>query len=133
MKPTAVFLTLLLVFPAVGQDSAPPRQFPDCRGDETDSPYCKTPPRATFSPEPEYPDKERKAGHEGTVKLRLVVGTDGVAHDITVSGPLSPEFDAAAVEAVKTWKFSPATKGGKPVSAQISIGVTFHLSPRPVR
>ena len=102
-------------------------QFPYCRGDETDSSNCVNPPHVTYSPDPEYPAKEGNAGHEGTVVLNLVVGTDGAAHDITVFRPLSPEFDAAAVEAVKTWKFSPATKNGKPISMRVRIQVAFRL------
>jgi TonB family protein len=134
MKPTAVFLALPLLFPVIGQGLDPRPsgrgQIPVCRGDDTDSPNCITPPRATYSPDSEYPDKERKAGHEGTVTLGFIVGTDGVAHDIRVSGPLSPDFDAAAVAAVKTWKFSPATKAGKPVPMEIAVQIKFHL-PRP--
>jgi TonB family protein len=57
--------------------------------------------------------------------LSLVVDADGVAHDITVSESLSPAFDAAAVDAVKKWKFSPATKNGKPISAHAAIQITF--------
>ena len=103
-------------------------QSPYCRGAEADSSNCVRPPQTAYSPDPEYPAKERNAGREGTVVLHLVVGTDGVPHDITVFRPLSPEFDAAAVEAVKTWKFSPATKDGKPISVLIAIQVAFHLS-----
>src|SRR5208283_234365 len=70
--------------------------FPNCRGDETDSSNCINAPQPTYSPEPEYPANERKAGHEGTVVLNLIVGTDGVARNITVFRSLSPAFDAAA-------------------------------------
>jgi TonB family protein len=59
--------------------------------------------------------------------LRLVVGTDGATHDITVARSLSPEFDAAAMEVVKTWRFSPATKNGKPISLRMDVQIDFHL------
>jgi len=101
--------------------------LPNCRGDETDSSNCINAPQPTYSPDPEYPENERKAGHEGTVVLNLIVGTDGVTRNITVFRSLSPEFDAAAVEAVKNWKFSPATRNGKPVSAKTVVQVTFRL------
>ena len=101
--------------------------FPNCRGDETDSSNCINAPQPTYSPEPEYPANERKAGHEGTVVLNLIVGTDGVARNITVFRSLSPAFDAAAVEAVKNWKFSPATKNGKPVPVKAAVQVAFRL------
>ena|ERR1700728_3979358 len=111
MKPTALFLSLLLLLPVSGQDSAQPpsggRYSQYCRGDESDSADCVTPPRATYSPDPEYPVEERNTGHEGTVILRLIVDADGLPHDITVFRSLSPAFDSAAVKAVNSWKFSP--------------------------
>jgi TonB family protein len=116
---------LFVLFQASGQGSAQPPGF--CQGDESDSPDCVTRPLATYSPEPEYPKNERKARHEGDVVLRLVVGTDGATHDIKVARSLSPDFDAAAIEAVKTWKFSPATKYGKPIPLQMDVQVGFHL------
>jgi TonB family protein len=123
---------LLLLLPAVGQDSYPSGSWQNhsqwCRGDENDSADCTTPPRAIYSPDPEYPVKERNTGHEGSVTLRLVVDADGVAHDITVSGSLSPAFDAAALEAVRKWKFSPAMRNGKPVLAHLAVQVQFHTT-----
>ncbi len=135
MKTTALLLTLPLLLPVARQNAGqpPPRASNYCRGDATDSVDCTTLPHAIYAPDATYPEKERKAGHEGTVMLSFVVGTDGAAHDIRVASSLSPEFDAAAVECVKTWKFSPATKNGKPVTAQIAIQVDFHLSRHPGR
>jgi periplasmic protein TonB len=84
-------------------------------------------PSVTYSPDPEFPEKERKAGHQGTVLLGLVVHSDGLPGDIKVLRTLSPEFDNAAMDAVKKWKFSPATRDGKPVNMQIKVEVNFHL------
>jgi TonB family protein len=36
-------------------------------------------------------------------------------------------LDQKAVEAVKQWKFDPATKDGKPVAVQINVEVNFRL------
>jgi periplasmic protein TonB len=98
-----------------------------CRGNDSDAVGCVTAPRQTYAPEPMYPKKERKARHMGIVILGLVVGSDGLPRDITVSRPLSSDFDAAAIDAVKKWKFSPATKDGKPVAAKVNVEVSFHL------
>ena len=128
----AVFLPLLLLSTAIAQDSAPVDltrndHLPICRGKDTDVPGCITAPHATYSPDPKYPKKESKAHRRGTVVLDLVVDADGLPRDIKVYLPLSPEFDEAALDAVKKWQFSPATRDGKPVATQIKVEVSFHL------
>jgi protein TonB len=86
-------------------------------------------PHATYAPDPEFPEKERKARQrgKGTVVLSLVVNSDGLPSDIKVLRTLSPDFDKAAMDAVKKWRFSPGTRDGKPVAVQIKVEVTFHL------
>jgi len=132
MTLRAVFLPLLLLSAAIAQDSAPVDLTgrdpgPICRGKDSDVPGCITVPHATYSPDPKYPKKESKAHHRGTVILGLVVDADGLPRDIKVYLPLSPEFDEAALDAVKKWKFSPATKDGKPIATQTKVEVSFHL------
>lgn len=85
------------------------------------------PPKKLYGPEPRYPRKERKARHQGIVTVLLIVGTDGVPSDMSVSRSLGPDFDKAAIDAVKHWKFSPATKDGTPVRVEIAVEVDFHL------
>jgi TonB family protein len=130
MTTSAVFLPFLLLVASFAQDSVPSDKVPfvSCRGNDSDTPGCITAPRAIYAPNPEYPNQERKAGHEGTVVLWLVVGPEGVPREIRVARLLSHEFDEAAMNAVKNWKFSPATKDGEPVAVQINVRVNFHLS-----
>ena len=59
--------------------------------------------------------------------------TDGtVGKDVTVIESLDPRFglDDEAVRASRLWLFKPATKDGKPVTAQIVIEQTFKLPKR---
>jgi TonB family protein len=86
-----------------------------------------SPPKAVFAPDPEYAEEARKAKLQGKCVLRLVVGTDGCAHDVRVSHTLGLGLDEKAIEAVKTWKFEPAMQDGKPVAVQINVEVTFRL------
>ena len=132
MTLRAAFLPLLLLGAAIAQDSATvdlsgKDHAPICRGKESDVPGCITAPHATYSPDPKYPKKESKARHRGTVVLDLVVDADGLPRDIKVFHPLSPEFDEEALDAVKKWKFSPASKDGKPIATQIKVEVSFRL------
>jgi TonB family protein len=129
MTYRVLLLTLLLVGAAVAQDSAPVSLSgkdhpPICRGKESDA-GCVTPPHATYAPNPEYPKKESKARNQGSVVVDLIVDADGLPRDINVSRPLSHDFDEAAINAVKTWKFSPAIRDGKPIAAQIKVEVSF--------
>ena len=59
--------------------------------------------------------------------LYLVVGPDGKPRDIRVLRTLGLGLDEKSIEAVRTWRFEPAMKDGKPVAVQISVEVEFHL------
>ena len=39
----------------------------------------------------------------------------------------APSSIEAAIDAVKNWKFSPATRDGKPIALEIKVEVNFHL------
>jgi TonB family protein len=84
-------------------------------------------PKVVFSPDPEYSEEARKAKYQGTCVLWLVVGPDGKPRDIKVQRTLGLGLDEKAIEAVKTWRFEPALKDGKPVAVQINVEVSFRL------
>jgi TonB family protein len=84
-------------------------------------------PKAIYSPDPEFSEEARKAKYQGVCVVWLVVGPDGRPRDIQVHRTLGLGLDEKAVEAVKTWRFEPAYRNGKPVAVQISVEVTFHL------
>lgn len=84
-------------------------------------------PKKIYDPDPEYSEEARKAKYQGTCVLYVVVGPDGKPRDIRVQRTLGLGLDEKAIEAVKTWRFEPATKDGKPVSVAINIEVDFRL------
>lgn len=86
-----------------------------------------TVPEAIYSPEPSFSDEARKAKFQGVVLLMLVVGKDGHPYNIRVRQSLGMGLDEKAIEAVKNWRFRPATFNGKPVATQIGVQVDFHL------
>ena len=86
-----------------------------------------SPPKAIYSPDPEYSETARQAKLQGTCVLWLVVGPDGKPRDIRVLRTLGLGLDEKAIEAVKHWRFEPAMKDGKPVAVQINVKVNFHL------
>jgi TonB family protein len=84
-------------------------------------------PRPLHTPDPKYSKSARKQGIQGTVTLSAVIGTDGKAHDVKVVKSLEPSLDANAIEAVKTWKFAPATKDGHPVAVALRLDIDYKL------
>jgi protein TonB len=86
-----------------------------------------TVPQVIFSPEPSFSDEARKAKAQGIVMLLLVVGKDGLPHDIRVGQSLGMGLDEKAIEAVHHWRFRPATLNGQPVATQIAVQVDFRL------
>lgn len=85
------------------------------------------PPKAISFPDPEYTKEARKAKRHGTVILWMVVGADGVPRDIKVARSLDAGLDQKAIEAVRKWRFQPATKDGAPVAVQINVEIDFKL------
>ncbi|MEO8099352.1 MAG: energy transducer TonB [Acidobacteriota bacterium] len=78
-------------------------------------------------PEPEYSEEARKAKHQGSVYLSVIVDEKGVPQDIKVTRKLGLGLDEKAIEAVMKWRFKPGMKDGKAVRVLATIEVTFHL------
>ena len=80
--------------------------------------------------DPVYPEDAQTQGVEGTVKLHIVIGTDGSVQSLEpISGPalLIP----AAVNAVRQWRYTESSIGGQPVEAEEDITILFRLPAQP--
>ncbi|MGA2107089.1 MAG: energy transducer TonB [Syntrophorhabdales bacterium] len=77
---------------------------------------------------PGYPQSARRAGREGIVTVRVLVGTDGKPVSVTIRVTSGHEdFDNAALQAVKKWLFSPARRGKEPVASFHDVRIRFRL------
>jgi TonB family protein len=77
---------------------------------------------------PVFPASMRTAGRGGVVPIEALIGTDGsVVFARVISANVHPDFAAAAVEAVRQWKFSPTLLNGKPVEVFMGVTVNFEL------
>jgi protein TonB len=87
-------------------------------GTTGDEPCTEEPtkPQPVFKVEPEYTVAARTEGIEGKLKVKMIVGIDGSVTDVEVLSGVEPALDAAAVAAVKQWRFKPAMACGKPVA-----------------
>lgn len=84
------------------------------------------PPAVLSAPPPAYPRAAMRRGESGEVLLRVHVGPDGVPYAVDlVRGSGSRYLDRAASDAVRKWRFRPATRGGQPVSGQVQVPISF--------
>jgi TonB family protein len=80
----------------------------------------------THCPDPKYSEAARKAKLLGTIQLVLTLTEEGLLQDIRVVKSLDPTLDAAAVEAVRTWKITPAIGfDRKPFAVRTHTEITF--------
>jgi protein TonB len=86
-----------------------------------------TGPALLHKVEPDYTEKARQAKYQGTVLLYIQIDTSGKAINIRVLHSLGLGLDEKAIEAVKKWKFRPASKDGKPVTVESQVEVNFRL------
>ena len=86
------------------------------------------PPAYRYTPAPRYPMLARERGLEGVVVLTVLVRPDGRVEDARVaSSSGAAVLDEAALAAVRTWLFAPATRGGRPVESIVEVPVKFAL------
>ena len=75
---------------------------------------------------PEYPQLAMEHHLSGSVLLRVEVAPDGhVANAVVESAVPRGIFEEAAIAAVRTWRFQPAMKDGRPVAQQVRVPIRF--------
>jgi TonB family protein len=80
--------------------------------------------------EPVYPEDAKDHGIQGTVKLHAIIGRQGSVKNLeSVDG--SPVLVAAAINAVRQWRYSETILAGQSVETEEDIAVTFRLSNPP--
>lgn len=78
---------------------------------------------------PAYPIEAVREGIEGTVKLDVTVSLDGEVKSVRViSGPAM--LTAAAVNAVRAWRYQQTLVDGQAVEAQEYVTLVFGLADR---
>jgi len=83
------------------------------------------PPKLLSSALPVYPSIARSSGIEGSVVVEASIGPAGsVVSTKVISG--SPMLRQAALDALRRWKYQPATLNGEPVAVQINVTIQFH-------
>ncbi len=120
---TLCLLALVTATPSARAQPDPPKPAEET---ETPPPAVITPPKALGNIAVDYP---AEAAGDALVLLELVVAKEGRVTSVSVVTGNQP-FSDAAVEAAKTWRFTPATRGGVAVAARIRMEVRFSEPPR---
>jgi periplasmic protein TonB len=84
-------------------------------------------PVVIYDPIPEYSPEARAAKYQGTVVLWAIIDADGHPRNLRVQRSLGMGLDEKAMEAVRTWRFRPATLDGHAVAVRVEVEVNFHL------
>jgi periplasmic protein TonB len=79
--------------------------------------------------QPTYPADERRAGNDGRVTVRVLIGVDGRVKQVEKLAASSDSFfEVTRRRALDKWRFKPGTKDGVPVEAWRTMSVTFVLN-----
>jgi periplasmic protein TonB len=84
-------------------------------------------PVVIYSVDPEFSEEARKAKFSGNVEVYLWVDENGNPSHIKVARGVGMGLDEKAIEAVRQYKFKPATQNGKPVKVDLYIDVNFQI------
>jgi TonB family protein len=83
------------------------------------------PPKATKSPDPDYPQIPSDAEPNGIVVMLVGINEKGHVELVHVLRASNDAFQNSAVSTVKTWKFSPAKKDGRAVPVKVTVEMKF--------
>jgi protein TonB len=80
------------------------------------------------NPPPVYPEDARRHRQEGLVVIEVIVGTDGNPENVELSESSGvTSLDNSALQAVRGWRFRPATMAGIKIKSRVLVPVRFKL------
>jgi TonB family protein len=126
-KPVPVIITLILEFRLDDpRRTAEQKLFDDALAAETPG---LVKPEPVTSSHPKYTPDALRARVAGVVELEVVVLPDGTVGAVRVVQSLDTVFglDAAAVEAARSWTYTPGTLNGQAVPVLIRMTLSFKL------
>ena len=85
------------------------------------------PPQLVREIRANYTEDARRRGVEGDVVLEIVVRRDGSVGNMRVLQSLGSGLEQKAIDAVRQWRFTPATRYGAAVDVVVEVAVGFKL------
>jgi TonB family protein len=89
---------------------------------------CVMAPRKLVDVKPIYPQSYAATGGTGTVVINARILTDGTAGDLKPQPGSDAVLSAAAMDAIRRWRFSPTHLDGVPVPVDMIVTVRFEIS-----
>jgi len=89
---------------------------------------CITPPLKLADAKPIYPVNHAQANVGGDVVIDAVIRPDGSVAQLQPKPDSDPDFAAAAMHAIRLWKFSPTRLNGEPVEVGMTVKVAFQIA-----
>ncbi|MHB8734054.1 MAG: TonB family protein [Terriglobales bacterium] len=86
-----------------------------------------TPPRPRSTPDPSYPREAVSAAVEGPVNIGALITETGNVEALVLTDEADPDLALAALKTVRSWRFHPALRAGKPVAVPSGIEINFRL------
>ncbi len=77
---------------------------------------------------PHYPDQEKQSRVQGTVAIDTLIGNDGVPRQFRIVSNSTPGLNNASLDAVRQWRWEPATCNGVAVEIEVVIKVNYQLN-----
>jgi TonB family protein len=90
------------------------------------------PPKLSHFVEATYPPDKKDQGVTSHVILSIEIGDDGKVGEVAVVQTGGPDFDAAAIAAVKQFTFEPAELGGRAIPVKITYDYVFKIEVKTV-
>jgi protein TonB len=113
--------------PPIVPDGPPPATEPA----DDDAPVyvfgAVQPPEAVLSPPPAYPMPALRVRKEGIVVLQATIDREGRVTDLQVLRGAPLGMTEAALDAVRGWRFRPATLDDRPVAVYYHLTVRFQV------
>lgn len=85
----------------------------------------REPPVPVRTVAPDYPRELRAHNISGIVMVRCNIDAQGNVAEASIAKSSNENFDNPAMEAVKKWKFKPASENGSPVAITVTIPIKF--------
>ena len=82
--------------------------------------------RLTRRVQPEYPPAAKRAGIEGDVTFKVVIGEDGRVKEAQLKSG-NPTFSKVAAQAISEWEYRPYMLNGNATEVETFVTIQFRL------